>query len=111
MLNSIPALLEVRKMSKSFSFILFGNSEIGEYTNPTGGYFVTFYSNKPIAKKIVTLCSEAGLMLTPAGSTYPYGNDPNDSVLRIAPTYIDIDELDVAMDIFVLSAEIAHSEI
>ena len=36
-------------------------------------------------------------MLTPAGSTYPYGNDPNDSVLRIAPTYIDIDELDVAM--------------
>ena len=50
-------------------------------------------------------------MLTPAGSTYPYGNDPNDSVLRIAPTYIDIDELGVAMDIFVLSAEIAHSEI
>ena len=57
-----------------------------------------------------SLCAEAGLMLTPAGSTYPYGNDPNDSVLRIAPTYIDIDELDVAMDIFVLSAQIAHSE-
>ena len=50
-------------------------------------------------------------MLTPAGSTYPYGKDPNDSVLRIAPTYIDIDELDIAMDIFVLSAQIAHSEI
>jgi hypothetical protein len=49
-------------------------------------------------------------MLTPAGSTYPYGNDPNDSVLRIAPTYIDMDELDVAMDIFVLSAQIAHAE-
>ena len=49
-------------------------------------------------------------MLTPAGSTYPYGNDPNDSVLRIAPTYIDMDELDVAMDIFVLSTQIAHSE-
>ena len=86
-------------------------SEVGEYTNPTGGYFVTFYSKKPIAKRIVALCAEAGLMLTPAGSTYPYGNDPNDSVLRIAPTYIDIDELDVAMDIFVLSAQIAHSEI
>ena len=69
------------------------------------------YSKKPIAKRIVALCEEAGLMLTPAGSTYPYGNDPNDSVLRIAPTYIDIDELDVAMDIFVLSAQIAHSEI
>ena len=86
-------------------------SEVGEYTNPTGGYFVTFYSKKPTAKRIVELCAEAGLMLTPAGSTYPYGNDPNDSVLRIAPTYIDIDELDVAMDIFVLSAQIAHSEI
>ena len=73
--------------------------------------FVTFYSKKPTAKRIVELCAEAGLMLTPAGSTYPYGNDPNDSVLRIAPTYIDIDELDVAMDIFVLSAQIAHSEI
>ena len=86
-------------------------SEVGEYTNPTGGYFVTFYSKKPTAKRIVELCAEAGLMLTPAGSTYPYGNDPNDSILRIAPTYIDIDELDVAMDIFVLSAQIAHSEI
>ena len=87
------------------------SSEVGEYTNPTGGYFVTFYSKKPIAKRVVALCAEAGLLLTPAGSTYPYGNDPNDSVLRIAPTYIDIYELDVAMDIFVLSAQIAHSEI
>ena len=86
------------------------SNEIGEYTRPTGGYFVTFYSKKPIAKRIVTLCAEAGLLLTPAGSTYPYGDDPNDSVLRIAPTFIDIDELDVAMDIFVLSANIAHSE-
>ena len=86
------------------------SNEIGEYTTPTGGYFVTFYSKKPIAKRIVTLCAEAGLLLTPAGSTYPYGDDPNDSVLRIAPTFIDMDELDIAMDIFVLSANIAHSE-
>ena len=86
------------------------SSEVGEYTNPTGGYFVTFYSKKPIAKRIVALCAKAGLLLTPAGSTYPYGDDPNNSVLRIAPTYIDMNELDVAMDIFVLSAQIAHSE-
>ncbi len=83
---------------------------IGNFTNPTGGYFVTFYAKNPIAKRIVSLCNEAGLMLTPAGSTYPYGNDPRDSVLRIAPTYIDINELDVAMDIFVLAAQIADSE-
>ena len=86
------------------------SNEIGEYTSPTGGYFVTFYSKKPIAKRIVALCAKAGLLLTPAGSTYPYGDDPNNSVLRIAPTYIDMNELDVAMDIFVLSAQIAHSE-
>ena len=86
------------------------SDEIGEYTSPTGGYFVTFYSKKPIAKRIVALCAKAGLLLTPAGSTYPYGDDPNNSVLRIAPTYIDMNELDVAMDIFVLSAQIAHSE-
>ena len=85
-------------------------NEIGEYTKPTGGYFVTFYAKRPIAKRIVALSSEAGLMLTPAGSTYPYGNDPNDSVLRIAPTYINLDELDIAMDIFVLAAQIAHSQ-
>ena len=86
------------------------SNEIGEYTKPTGGYFVTFYAKRPIAKKIVALSAEAGLMLTPAGSTYPYGNDPNDSVLRIAPTYINLDELDIAMDIFVLAAQIAHSQ-
>ena len=85
-------------------------NEIGEFTKPTGGYFVTFYAKRPIAKKIVALSAEAGLMLTPAGSTYPYGNDPNDSVLRIAPTYINLDELDIAMDIFVLAAQIAHSQ-
>ena len=85
-------------------------NEIGEFTKPTGGYFVTFYAKRPIAKRIVALSSEAGLMLTPAGSTYPYGNDPNDSVLRIAPTYINLDELDIAMDIFVLAAQIAHSQ-
>ena len=85
-------------------------NEIGEFTKPTGGYFVTFYAKRPIAKRIVALSAEAGLMLTPAGSTYPYGNDPNDSVLRIAPTYINLDELDIAMDIFVLAAQIAHSQ-
>ena len=85
-------------------------NEIGEFTKPTGGYFVTFYAKRPIAKKIVALSAEAGLMLTPAGSTYPYGIDPNDSVLRIAPTYINLDELDIAMDIFVLAAQIAHSQ-
>jgi hypothetical protein len=50
-------------------------------------------------------------LLTPAGSTFPYGNDPNDAVLRIAPTYIDLQQLELAMDIFTVAAQIADIEI
>ena len=78
---------------------------------PTGGYFVTYYASKPVARRIVELCKGAGLLLTPAGSTFPYGNDPNDAVLRIAPTYIDLQQLELAMDIFIVAAQIADIEI
>ena len=81
------------------------------FTEPTGGYFVTYYASKPVAKRIVELCKGAGLLLTPAGSTFPYGNDPNDAVLRIAPTYIDLQQLELAMDIFTVAAQIADIEI
>ena len=83
----------------------------GTFTEPTGGYFVTYYASKPVAKRIVELCKGAGLLLTPAGSTFPYGNDPNDAVLRIAPTYIDLQQLELAMDIFIVAAQIADIEI
>jgi len=83
----------------------------GTFTEPTGGYFVTYYASKPVAKRIVELCKGAGLLLTPAGSTFPYGNDPNDAVLRIAPTYIDLQQLELAMDIFTVAAQIADIEI
>ena len=83
----------------------------GTFTKPTGGYFVTYYASKPVAKRIVELCEGAGLLLTPAGSTFPYGDDPNDAVLRIAPTYIDLQQLEVAMDIFIIAAQIADIEI
>ena len=65
----------------------------------TGGYFVTYYASKPVAKRIVDY-KGAGLLLTPAGSTFPYGNDPNDAVLRIAPTYIDLQQLELFLWIF-----------
>jgi DNA-binding transcriptional MocR family regulator len=86
------------------------DKEIGRYSQPTGGYFITFKSQKPIASKIVEYCKEAGVLLTPAGATHPYGNDPKNNTLRIAPTFITEKELEIAMDVFVTAVQIAHNE-
>ena len=86
------------------------DKETGEYSQPTGGYFITFKSQKPIASKIVDYCKEAGVLLTPAGATHPYGNDPKNNTLRIAPTFITEKELEIAMDVFVTAVQIAHNE-
>ena len=90
----------LRKMDKKY----------GSFSEPTGGYFITFISEKSIASRIVELCKEAGVLLTAAGATFPYGKDPKDNTLRIAPTFIDIKELEVAMDVFVTAVQIAHKE-
>ena len=86
------------------------DKEIGEYSQPTGGYFITFTSKKGIASRIVELCKEAGVLLTPAGATHPYGKDPKNNTLRIAPTFINESDLKVAMEVFVAAAQIAHAE-
>ena len=86
------------------------DKDVGEYSQPTGGYFITFKSQKPIASKIVEYCKEAGVLLTPAGATHPYGNDPKNNTLRIAPTFITEKELEIAMDIFVTAVQIAHNQ-
>jgi len=82
----------------------------GNFSEPTGGYFITFISEKPIASRIVELCKEAGVLLTAAGATFPYGKDPKNNTLRIAPTFIDEQELEVAMDVFITAVQIAHLE-
>ncbi len=82
----------------------------GAFSRPTGGYFITFTSVKPIASRVIELCKEAGVLITPAGATFPYGHDPIDSTIRIAPTFIDKDQLKVAMDVFVTAVQIAHLE-
>jgi DNA-binding transcriptional MocR family regulator len=86
------------------------DKDVGEYSQPTGGYFITFKSQKPIASNIVELCKEAGVLLTPAGATHPYGKDPKNNTLRIAPTFINESDLKVAMEVFVAAAQIAHAE-
>ncbi len=79
-----------------------GGLDIGTWTKPKGGYFISFDSMNGCAKKIVGMCKKAGLIMTPAGATYPYGIDPNDSNIRIAPTYPTLNELKDAMEIFAL---------
>ena len=84
--------------------------DIADWTTPEGGYFVSFNAMEGCAKRIVQLCAEAGVALTPAGATYPYGKDPNDANIRIAPTFPPPDELQEAMEIFCLAVKLAVAE-
>lgn len=83
---------------------------IGEWTRPNGGYFISFDSMEGCAGAIVEKCREAGVTLTGAGATFPYGKDPKDSNIRIAPTYPAPDELAQATDLFVLCVKLVSVE-
>ena len=83
-----------------------GGLGIGSWTTPKGGYFISFDSMEGCAKAIVAKAKEAGLVLTGAGATYPYGKDPKDSNIRIAPSFPTVEELAVAVEIFVLSVKL-----
>jgi len=80
---------------------------LGTFLHVEGGYFICFHSLKGCAKDIVARCKAAGVTLTGAGAPFPYGNDPDDSVIRIAPSYPEIDELKKAMDVFVVCVKLA----
>jgi len=84
--------------------------DYGSWTTPTGGYFVLLKTDPGLAKRIIYLASELGLKLTPAGSTHPYGVDPEDQYIRIAPTACSIEELDSAMEILVCCLGLAYQE-
>ena len=83
-----------------------GGLEIGSWTKPLGGYFISFDSMDGCAKAICAKAKEAGVVLTGAGATFPYGKDPHDSNIRIAPSYPTPEELALATDIFVLSVKL-----
>ncbi|MDY6016443.1 MAG: aminotransferase class I/II-fold pyridoxal phosphate-dependent enzyme [Oscillospiraceae bacterium] len=83
---------------------------VAEWTSPNGGYFISLDVNKGCAKRTAALCKEAGVTLTGAGATYPYGIDPDDRNIRIAPTFPSRDELCKAVEILCLCVEISAIE-
>jgi len=80
--------------------------EIGSWTMPKGGYFISFDSMEGCAKAIVARCKKAGLVMTSAGATYPYGKDPHDTNIRIAPSYPPLEDLKLAMELFSLCVKL-----
>lgn len=79
---------------------------IGTWTKPNGGYFISFETLEGCAKEVVAKCKEAGVVLTGAGATYPYGIDPKDSNIRIAPSFPTPEEMAIATDLFVLCVKL-----
>jgi len=84
--------------------------EAGTWVRPDGGYFITFIAEKGCATRINQLCKEAGVMMTEPGATHPYHKDPDDSFLRIAPSFPPVEELKMAMEIFCNAARLATAE-
>ncbi len=84
--------------------------EIAKWTNPNGGYFITFWTLDNLAKKVYERCKKAGVVLTQVGAAFPYGIDPNDNCIRIAPSYPELDELENAAKLFCICVKLESVE-
>ncbi|MCI9006106.1 MAG: aminotransferase [Lachnospiraceae bacterium] len=87
-----------------------GGRGAGSWISPKGGYFIAFEALEGCAKAIVAKAKAAGVTMTPAGAPFPYGRDPKDSIIRIAPTYPSLENLKIATDIFVICVKLATIE-
>ncbi len=85
----------------------FGDNDLGRWETAQGGYFISFDIRDGLAQQVVQMAAEAGVKLTPAGATFPYGNDPADSNIRIAPTVPTVSQVDEAMKVFVICVKLA----
>lgn len=88
-----------------------GGLDCATWTHPRGGYFVSFEGPEGSAKAVVKLAGELGVKLTPAGAPFPYGNDPRDANIRIAPTYPTLEELGQALDVFVVAVKLVAARL
>ena len=88
----------------------FSECGIAVWTKPKGGYFINLDVMEGTAKRTVALCAEAGVVLTGAGAPFPYGKDPKDCNIRVAPSFPPVEELKTCADILVISAKLAATE-
>jgi len=84
-----------------------GGKEIAWWNKPNGGYFISLNTLDGCAKEVVAMTAEAGVLMTPAGATFPYGKDPRDRNIRISPSFPSVDELKKAMEVFCICVQIA----
>lgn len=87
-----------------------GGLGLAEWTKPLGGYFVSLDAPEGCAKRVIALCGDAGVVMTPAGATFPYGEDPEDRNIRIAPSFPSVEELQQAAELLCLCVKIAGAE-
>ena len=87
-----------------------GGLGVGNWYKPKGGYFITYETLEGCAKNVVAKAKKAGVVMTPAGAPFPYGKDPKDSVIRIAPSYPSLEDLTTAAEIFVVCVKLASIE-
>ena len=85
----------------------FADSDLAQWNSPEGGYFISFDTRPGLANEVIRLSAEAGVKLTPAGATFPYGNDPEDKNIRLAPSFPSVEDIDAAMAIFCNSVKLA----
>ena len=121
----MPTLADVREHMKKHAEFLRPRFEVVEqklteglgetgcatWTHPRGGYFVSFDGPEGSARRVAALCAEMGVKLTPAGATWPYGEDPRDTNIRIAPSYPTVEELSAALDVLVLAVKLVSAEL
>ena len=88
-----------------------GELGVATWSHPHGGYFVSFEGPEGSARRIVSLMADLGVKLTPAGATWPYGEDPRDSNIRIAPTYPSLEDLGKALDVFVVAVKLVSAQL
>ena len=86
------------------------NNDICRWTNPKGGYFISFYALPGTAAKTVSMCADIGIALTPAGASFPYGKDPDDTNIRLAPSFPQVEEIEKAIRILSVCAKITAVE-